>query len=131
MCSDCWDNAPKAKYQFPSVEDWEDPRAAHPKRRAKRKRREPVPKGCPETGGKAHVYVIIEVHGYRPRYVYEIKKVDYVAETWWEKVCIGCGKHKMTYRDYFWGGSPVGRYFNKEDIYEVVTKEKGFHSYRW
>jgi hypothetical protein len=127
MCKAC-DGPPyeKAKYQFPSVDDWEDPKYRHTKRRKHKGKgffREP--KGCPANDHKAHVYVIVKALIRSPRWVRNEYGFDrtVVDDVEYRKKCVGCGKFYTRYWSWH-RHSPVGREFNEEDIYAEVDERK-------
>ena len=77
-----------------------------------------------------HVYVIVKIVWKRQRSKYnrETHRVEFLKE-WvpmqeYRKVCAGCGLWKRSYREDYKGRSPVGRYFEEEDIYQTIDLGK-------
>lgn len=130
MCSKCFDGKGYPDHRERNVykiED-EDDFDRHPKRRGK-KRKYPKPKpGCKLNDGKAHVYAIVEIHGWVHERFWD-HTTPWIPAVRWERRCIGCGKVSRSYGE--WGGIPIGRYFNKEDIWLVEYVEKGEPFSRW
>lgn len=121
MCKHCYGYEEKEKYKYPKVDDWEDPKPVHHPRKTKQKAPKAKPRGCHENDGGPHVYVVIEIRGFRRNYSDMSKKIP---TTMWIKRCIGCGKTGRKY--YWWDGDAVGRHFNKEDIYAVENVDSPY-----
>lgn len=115
MCRYCWPDA-GPDHRERNVYREDDEFDAPHKKRGKGNKSSPNQKGCPASGGKAHVYVWIEFQGIRRAVVWKGEGKDRYAvngnrpTTWWERRCIGCD-HRNN-RKFSWGSPP-------QNIYEV------------
>jgi hypothetical protein len=114
MCKQCYpEYEPISNLRGYRPEDEEEVRY----RKGSKAKAKPKTKGCPVTGGKAHVYVWIQFNGKHSAVEWRGERPDRYAvnvwtdTTWWERRCIGCDH--LNNRKYSWGPPPTG------EIYEV------------
>lgn len=138
MCKYCdsWDGYEKAKYQYPKVDDWEDQPYRKPStHKEKTKKYGGKHPGCYRNDGGAHVYVIIQINMMKAKIRFdreERKWVDngYEPKSEYVRLCIGCYKVVKRYDRFgYRRTSPVGREFNKSDIYQIIDAGKQPYGY--
>lgn len=117
MCWDCYNN-PVDPYTERNAYREEDESPTRHRKAGKGKKSSPNVKGCPASGGKAHVYVWVQFNGIRLTPVWygtreagdRHCRMEKRPVTWWERLCIGCD-HRNN-RKYSWGPPP-------QSVYEV------------